>query len=147
MRYGAGKRLIASPPGLRGAGRTVSFGRGGVRRSVAAAAWRIGRRLDEPLLQGVLGFRTGLRGALLPYTASAEKPTASRARGAVVYSLSRDKSQLEAVLNQMSEAVLAVYSSGAALVVNPSLCRLLSVDATAALGRPYLECVRHNAIS
>ena len=67
--------------------------------------------------------------------------------GDTVSALSSDKSQLEAVLNQMREAVLAVDSAGAVLVVNPSLSRLLGVDAAAARGRPYLECVRHNAIS
>lgn len=64
-----------------------------------------------------------------------------------VAELSRDKTQLEAVLNQMTEAVVAVDSAGAVLVVNPALSRLLGVDPAAARGRGYLESLRHAAIS
>ncbi|MFI5347403.1 MAG: two-component system histidine kinase PnpS [Elusimicrobiota bacterium] len=60
--------------------------------------------------------------------------------------LSRDKSQLAAVLDQMSEAVVAVDSAGAVLVVNPALSRLLGVAPEAARGRRYLETLRHNGI-
>ncbi len=120
--------------------------------TLAAASWFIARRLDDRhgALMGVLR-----RLSAGDYTARAPSvyglgPEANRLAervGDVVFALSRDKSQLEAVLNQMSESVLAVDSSGAVLVVNPSLSRLLSVDAGAARGRPYLECVRHNALS
>jgi two-component system phosphate regulon sensor histidine kinase PhoR len=61
--------------------------------------------------------------------------------------LSRDKSQLEAVLDQMTEAVVAVDADGVVLVVNPALSRLLGVDPAAARGRNYLESLRHAGIS
>ncbi len=61
--------------------------------------------------------------------------------------LSRDKSQLEAVLDQMTEAVVAVDADGVVLVVNPALSRLLGVDPASARGRSYLESLRHAGIS
>jgi len=67
--------------------------------------------------------------------------------GAAVNELSRDKAQLEAVLDQMTEAVVAVDAEGVVLFVNPALSRLLGVDGAAALGRRYLESLRHNGIS
>ncbi|MDE2512303.1 MAG: PAS domain-containing protein [Elusimicrobia bacterium] len=67
--------------------------------------------------------------------------------GAAVAELSRDKSQLVAVLDQMTEAVVAVDASGVVLFVNPALSRLLSVDAAAARGRSYLESLRHKGVS
>lgn len=159
MRYGAGKRLIlgllvrAAPvvflaiyalPPLPAAAMSVA--------AIAAAAWLIGRRLDERLgsLQGVLRrLSDGDYAARSPsvYGLGGEANRLAERVGSAVFALSRDKSQLEAVLDQMSEAVLAVDSGGAVLVVNPSLSRLLAVDAAASRGRPYLECVRHNAIS
>jgi len=63
-----------------------------------------------------------------------------------VEELSRDKAQLSAVLDQMTEAVVAVNASGAVLVVNPALSRLLGIDADAARGRRYIETLRHNGI-
>ncbi|NNN06262.1 MAG: HAMP domain-containing protein, partial [Elusimicrobia bacterium] len=65
---------------------------------------------------------------------------------ATVGELSRDKAQLAAVLDQMTEAVVAVDAAGAVLVVNPALSRLLGVDAEAARGRRYIETLRHNGI-
>jgi len=66
---------------------------------------------------------------------------------ATVSELSRDKAQLEAVLDQMTEAVVAVDADGVVLVVNPALSRLLGVDPGAARGRSYLESLRQQAIS
>jgi two-component system phosphate regulon sensor histidine kinase PhoR len=60
--------------------------------------------------------------------------------------LSRDKAQLSAVLDQMTEAVVAVDAAGSVLVVNPALSRLLVIDAEAARGRRYIETLRHNGI-
>jgi len=159
MRGGAGKRLIAAllgftapavllavwllPP-LVAAAASVA--------AIAASAWFLARRLDDRhgALQGVLKrLSSGDYAARAPsvYGLGAEANRLAERVGGVVAALSRDKSQLEAVLNHMSEAVLAVDSAGAVLVVNPSLSRLLEVDADAARGRPYLECVRHNPIA
>jgi two-component system phosphate regulon sensor histidine kinase PhoR len=66
---------------------------------------------------------------------------------ATVGELSRDRSQLAAVLDQMEEAVVAVDATGVVLVVNPALSRLLGVDAASARGRRYVETVRHNGIA
>lgn len=119
---------------------------------IAAAAWFIAGRLDDRhgALMGVLRrLSSGDYAARAPavYGLGAEVNRLAVRVADTVFALSRDKSQLEAVLDQMSEAVLAVDSTGAVLVVNPSLSRLLDVDAGAARGRQYLECVRHNAIS
>lgn len=159
MRYGAGKRLVvgllvrSAPvvclaayflPPVQAASLSLA--------AFAAAAWLVGRRLDERLgsLQGVLRrLSDGDYAARSPsvYGLGGEANRLAERVGAAVHALARDKSQLEAVLDQMSEAVLAVDSAGAVLVVNPSLSRLLAVDPAASRGRPYLECVRHNAIS
>jgi two-component system phosphate regulon sensor histidine kinase PhoR len=159
MRGGAGKRLlfvllgVAAPavclaiyllPPLPAAAASVA--------AIAASAWFIARRLDERhgALLGVLRrLSAGDYAARAPsiYGLGPETNRLAERIGGAVFALSRDKSQLEAVLDQMSEAVLAVDSAGAVLVVNPSLSRLLGVDAAASRGRPYLECVRHNAIS
>jgi two-component system phosphate regulon sensor histidine kinase PhoR len=64
-----------------------------------------------------------------------------------VGALSRDKAQLTAVLDQMTEAVVAVDASGAVLVVNPALSRLLGVNAETARGRRYVETLRHTGIA
>ncbi|HXT01814.1 MAG TPA: ATP-binding protein, partial [Elusimicrobiota bacterium] len=61
--------------------------------------------------------------------------------------LSRDRAQLAAVLDQMEEAVVAVDETGAVLVVNPALSRLLGVGAETARGRRYVETLRHNGIA
>lgn len=66
---------------------------------------------------------------------------------ATVADLSRDKAQLGAVLDQMTEAVVAVDAEGRVLVVNPALSRLLGVDPASARGRGYIESLRHQAIS
>lgn len=120
--------------------------------AITTAALLLARRLDarHGALMGVLRrISTGDFSARAPsvYGLGTEANRLAERVGADLFALSRDKSQLEAVLNQMSEAVLAVDASGAVLIVNPSLSRLLGVDASAARGRPYLECVRHNAIS
>lgn len=159
MRGAAGKRLIfgllvSSAPVVclaiyalpRAAAAAVSVA------AITAAAFLLARRLDERhgALMGVLRrISTGDYSARAPsvYGLGTEANRLAERVGGDLFALSRDKSQLEAVLNQMSEAVLAVDAGGAVLIVNPSLSRLLGVDAAAARGRPYLECVRHNAIS
>lgn len=159
MRGGAGKRLIFGLLGLAAPlvcltiillpprhAAAVAFA------ILAAAAWLLARRLDDRhgALMGVLRrLSSGDYAARAPsvYGLGLEANRLAERVGGVVGALSRDKSQLEAVLNQMSESVLAVDSTGAVLVVNPSLSRLLGVDENGARGRPYLECVRHNALA
>ena len=159
MRGGAGKRLIVGLLALAAPAvclsilflRPLSAAAASV-AAIAAAAWLIARRIDERhnALVGVLRrLSAGEYSARAPsvYGLGVETNRLAERVADAVVALSRDKAQLEAVLNQMTEAVLAVDSAGAVLVVNPSLTRLLDVDAAAARGRPYLECVRHNAIA
>ncbi len=61
--------------------------------------------------------------------------------------LSRDKSRLAAVLDQMAEGVVAVDAEGRVLVVNPALSRLLGIDAAQARGRGHLESLRHHGLA
>jgi len=89
-------------------------------------------------VRGDRGGRAGRLGAALDDLAARVQET--------VGELSRDKAQLSAVLDQMTEAVVAVDAAGAVLVVNPALSRLLAIDAEAARGRRYIETLRHNGI-
>ncbi len=61
--------------------------------------------------------------------------------------LSRDKSRLAAVLDQMAEGVVAVDAEGRVLLVNPALSRLLGIDAAQARGRGHLESLRHHGLA
>ena len=61
--------------------------------------------------------------------------------------LSRDKSRLAAVLDQMAEGVVAVDAEGRILLVNPALSRLLAIDAAQARGRAHLESLRHHGLA
>ena len=65
----------------------------------------------------------------------------------VVGELSRDRSRLAAVLDQMEEGVVAVDGEGRVLLVNPALSRLLGLDPVAARGRAYVESLRHRGLA
>ncbi len=106
---------------------------------MAAAARRIAAGDYEARAPGVGGVEFDVLGGALNELAARVQTT--------VAELSRDKAQLAAVLDQMTEAVVAVDGAGAVLVVNPALSRLLGVDAAAARGRRYLEALRHNGIA
>jgi two-component system phosphate regulon sensor histidine kinase PhoR len=60
--------------------------------------------------------------------------------------LSRDRARMEAILSGMSEGVLVVDRSGRLQRANWAAQRMLRVD-DAALGRPYLEVIRHPDIA
>jgi two-component system phosphate regulon sensor histidine kinase PhoR len=60
--------------------------------------------------------------------------------------LSRDRARMEAVLSGMSEGVLVVDRNGRLQGANWAAQRMLRVD-DAALGRPYLEVIRHPDIA
>ena len=114
----------------------------GVARPVAEmadAARRLAAGDYSVRVRGLGGDELGLLGGTL-------NDLAARVQG-VVGELSRDKSQLAAVLDQMEEAVVAVDAAGMVLMVNPALSRLLGVDAASTRGRRYLETVRHNGIA
>ena len=121
--------------------------------TIAAAGWFYGRKLNESraVLLGVMRrLAEGEYSARAPRGESGLGSEVNRLAerfGAAVSELSHDKAQLEAVLDQMTEAVVAVDASGAVLFVNPALSRLLGVDGAAARGRLYLESLRHNGIS
>ncbi len=113
----------------------------GVARPVAEMA-DAARRLSAgdygARVRGLGGDELGALGATMNALAERVQET--------VGELSRDKSQLSAVLDQMAEAVVAVDAAGIVLVVNPALSRLLGVPPQAARGRRYLETLRHNGI-
>jgi two-component system phosphate regulon sensor histidine kinase PhoR len=64
-----------------------------------------------------------------------------------VAELSRDKNRLAAVLDQMSEGVVAVDAAGRVLLVNPALSALLGIDPVQARGRSYIESLRHRGLA
>jgi two-component system phosphate regulon sensor histidine kinase PhoR len=121
--------------------------------ALVAAAWALGWGVDRRLAEvlGVLRrLAAGDYAARVPEMEgglSAELNALAESVGAALAGLTRDKAQLEAVLDQMTEAVVAVDAEGRVLVVNPALSRLLGVDESAARGRPYLESLRHAGIS
>lgn len=63
-----------------------------------------------------------------------------------VEALSRDKTQLAAILSNMVEGVVAVDRSGRILAINPSLQRLFSLQETDAIGQPFLDVLRHSQL-
>ncbi len=121
--------------------------------ALVAAAWAFGYGVDRRLadLLGVLRRLAAgdfaARAPELEGGLSAELNALAERVGRALTGLTRDKAQLEAVLDQMTEAVVAVDAEGRVLVVNPALSRLLGVDEAAARGRSYLESLRHNGIS
>ena len=121
--------------------------------TAAVLAWIHRRGLksrDATLLRVLKRLSAGEYGARAPQAddrLGAELNILAQRVGEAVSELSRDKAQLGAVLDQMTEAVVAVDARGVVLVVNPALSRLLSVDAAAARGRRYLESLRHKGIS
>jgi two-component system phosphate regulon sensor histidine kinase PhoR len=60
--------------------------------------------------------------------------------------LSRDRARMEAILSGMVEGVLVVDRNGRLQLVNHAARVMLRVDA-AAIGRPYLEVIRHPDIT
>ena len=60
--------------------------------------------------------------------------------------LSRDRARMEAILSSMSEGVLVVDRGGRVQRANGAAQRMLRVDDTA-VGRPYLEVIRHPDIA
>jgi two-component system phosphate regulon sensor histidine kinase PhoR len=60
--------------------------------------------------------------------------------------LSRDRARTEAILTGMVEAVLVVDRQGRLQLANRAAQTMLQVD-PAAVGRPYLEVIRHPDIS
>jgi two-component system phosphate regulon sensor histidine kinase PhoR len=66
--------------------------------------------------------------------------------GRRVNDLTRDRARMEAILGSMVEGVLVVDGQGRLQLVNEAARHLLKLDREAT-GRPYLEALRHPAIS
>ena len=66
--------------------------------------------------------------------------------GQRLHELSRDRARMEAILSGMSEGVLVVDRGGRLQLVNRAAQTMLHVDDTA-IGRPYLEVIRHPDIA
>ncbi|MBI5630063.1 MAG: PAS domain-containing protein [Elusimicrobia bacterium] len=56
---------------------------------------------------------------------------------------SKERLQLSAVLSNIAEAIVGVDSHGLIIALNPALAALFSADRGAALGRPFVEILRH----
>ncbi len=123
-----------------------------------AAAWFLARAAGRPLEEmaavarrlaaGEYGARVrgplgGDERALLGETLNALAARVEETVG----ELSRDRSRLAAVLDQMAEGVVAVDAEGRVLLVNPALSRLLGIDAAQARGRGHLESLRHHGLA
>ncbi len=63
-----------------------------------------------------------------------------------IQELSRDKAQLSAILSNMTEAVVAMDATGRIIAVNSALSRMFSVDAPAAVGKMFIEVLRHHQL-
>ena len=59
---------------------------------------------------------------------------------------SRDHARMEAILSGMTEGVLVVDRTGSLQLVNQAVQRMLKIEESA-LGRPYVEIIRHPDIS
>ncbi len=123
-----------------------------------AAAWALARSAGRPLeeMAAVAGrlaagdYTARVRGELGGDERSVLGETLNTLAervGAVVGELSRDRSRLAAVLDQMAEGVVAVDAEGRVLLVNPALSRLLGLDPAASRGRAYLESLRHRGLA
>ena len=66
-------------------------------------------------------------------------------QGRRVADLSRDRARMEAILGSMVEGVLVVDDTGRLQLVNDAARRMLRVEREA-VGRPYLEAIRHPGI-
>ncbi len=71
---------------------------------------------------------------------------AVRELGRRVDTLSRDRARMEAILSSMVEGVLVVDETGKLQVVNEAARRMLRVESNA-VGRPYVEVIRHPGIA
>jgi len=63
-----------------------------------------------------------------------------------VQELLRDKSQLSAVLSNMTEGVVALDAAGRVMVVNSALTRAFGIDPSAVQGKQFLEVLRHHQL-
>ena len=100
------------------------------------------------LLAAVAGWAAGRAGGRKNADEVAAASRALKARvEETVGELSRDRSRLAAVLDQMAEGVVAVDAEGRVLLVNPALSRLLGIDPAVARGRGYIESLRHRGLA
>ncbi len=78
-------------------------------------------------------------------TAARALDTAVHEQGRRVADLTRDRARMEAILGSMVEGVLVVDDSGRLQLVNEAARKMLRVDSEA-VGRPYVEAIRHPGI-
>jgi two-component system phosphate regulon sensor histidine kinase PhoR len=64
-----------------------------------------------------------------------------------IQELSRDKSHMSAVLNNMTDGVVAVDRSGRVLSINPALSAIFGLSMEEAVGQPFLAVLRHNQLN
>jgi two-component system, OmpR family, phosphate regulon sensor histidine kinase PhoR len=123
--------------------------------AAAAMAWGsstlLARRLDR-LADGVRRYASGEIAAPPTDYEDDEIGTVARALNEAVQrlgerasDLARDRARMEAILAGMVEGVLVVDSGDRVQLVNQAARDMLRLDASA-LGRHYLECIRHPAV-
>ena len=129
----------------------------GITAALLAAALLAGAQLDVALrsvLAGLVGIAAAATAAEYAARASRGRVTAlatSAQRSAEEMSrqleeLSRDRARMEAILSGMVEGVLVLDRQGRVQLVNRAAQDMLHVDSSA-LGRLYLEVIRHPDIS
>jgi two-component system phosphate regulon sensor histidine kinase PhoR len=66
---------------------------------------------------------------------------------ATITEISADRARLQAVLASMVEGVLVLDRQGRILLMNEALQRMLPGADTSAIGRPYIEVIRHHPLN
>jgi len=120
-----------------------------------AMAWLSSALLVRRLDWLAAGARRYAAGAVTPLATNYESDeigTVARALDETVQrlgerasDLARDRARMEAILAGMVEGVLVVDSNDHVQLVNNAARKMLRLDASA-IGRHYLECIRHQAV-
>ncbi|MBI3620763.1 MAG: PAS domain-containing protein [Nitrospirae bacterium] len=127
----------------------------------AAVAWPAGlllsRRLAQPLQQLAEVVRGLARGRLDQRTEPDEwRETAELGQAlnqmaeqlqATLADISTDRARLQAVLASMVEGVLVLDRRGRVLLINDALRRMLPGADPSAIGRPFIEVIRHHPLN
>ena len=132
----------------------LAFGLGAIVAVVGSSAFA-GRHRARALAIADVGRRYGLGDLSRPGPDYGDDDLGVAARsldaaihqlGRRVDTLARDRARMEAILGSMVEGVLVVDESGRLQVVNEAARRMLRVESNA-VGRPYVEAIRHPGIA
>jgi len=114
---------------------------------------RVARPLHE-LTEAVRGAAHGQRPQQIELEDWEESAAAGRALiqlaeqwHSTLAEISADRSQLQAVLASMVEGVLVLDRQGRILMINEALQRMLPGADASAVGRPFIEVIRHHSLN